>query len=127
MRSGFTARSALRQQATFPAQEGAKVYPLLGGTITVTSGSFGGEGYDVSGNIGYLNDLWEYKSNLSSTAYTIGGTVSGLAGTGLVLQDNGGNNLALSANGAFTFGNSVSSGTTYAVTVLTQPQVRHAL
>ena len=31
------------------------------------------------------------------TMYTIGGTVSGLSGTGLVLQDNGGNNLPVSA------------------------------
>ena len=56
-----------------------------------------------------------------SDVYTIGGTVSGLTGTGLVLQDNGGNNLAVSANGSFTFSNSVASGAAYSVTVLTQP------
>lgn len=33
---------------------------------------------------------------------TIGGTVAGLAGAGLVLQNNGGDNLTLSANGAFS-------------------------
>ncbi len=55
------------------------------------------------------------------TMYTIGGTVSGLAGTGLVLQDNGGNNLAVSANGSFTFSTPVANGAAYAVTVLTQP------
>lgn len=53
--------------------------------------------------------------------YTIGGTVSGLSGTGLVLQDNGGDNLAVSGNGAFTFKTAVNSGTAYAVTVMTQP------
>lgn len=53
--------------------------------------------------------------------YTIGGSVSGLSGTGLVLQDNGGDNLAVSGNGAFTFKTSVSSGAAYAVTVMTQP------
>jgi large repetitive protein len=57
----------------------------------------------------------------TTTTFTIGGSVSGLAGTGLVLQDNGGNNLAVSANGAFTFTTKVNSGATYAVTVLTQP------
>ena len=41
-------------------------------------------------------------SNFTMT-YTIGGTVSGLTGTGLVLQDNGGNNLTVSANGSFKF------------------------
>jgi 6-phosphogluconolactonase len=53
--------------------------------------------------------------------YTIGGTVSGLTGTGLVLQDNGGDNLAVSGNGAFTFKTAVNSGAAYAVTVMTQP------
>ena len=53
--------------------------------------------------------------------YTVGGTVSGLTGTGLVLQNNGGDNLAISANGAFTFSTALASGATYRVTVLTQP------
>lgn len=56
------------------------------------------------------------------TMYTIGGTLSSLgASTTVVLQDNGGNNLSLSANGAFTFTTSLASGSAYAVTVLTQP------
>lgn len=54
-------------------------------------------------------------------SYTIGGTVSGLAGSGLVLLDNGGNNLALSAAGAFTFSEALAKGATYLVTVWTQP------
>ena len=57
----------------------------------------------------------------STVTYTVGGTVSGLAGSGLVLQDNGGNNLAVSANGSFTFTAALASGTTYGVTVLSQP------
>ncbi len=57
----------------------------------------------------------------SATTYTIGGTVSGLAGSGLVLQDNGGDNLPISGNGAFTFATAVASGSNYSVTVLTQP------
>ena len=82
---------------------------------------FGGNGLDSAGVNGWLNDLWEYQSNLPSTTYTIGGTVSGLTGTGLVLQDNGDNNLAVGASGSFTFSAAVASGTTYSVTVLTQP------
>jgi N-acetylneuraminic acid mutarotase len=57
----------------------------------------------------------------TTSTYTIGGTVSGLSGTGLVLQNNSGNNLPISANGAFTFTTPVASGATYSVTVLTQP------
>jgi N-acetylneuraminic acid mutarotase len=53
--------------------------------------------------------------------FTIGGMVSGLTGTGLVLQNNGGNNLIVTANGAFTFSTPVASGGAYAVTVFSQP------
>jgi len=54
--------------------------------------------------------------------FTIGGTVSGLVGSGLVLQDNSGNNLPVSASQtSFTFTTPITSGDTYQVTVLTQP------
>jgi len=57
-----------------------------------------------------------------TTAYTIGGTVSGLGvGKSVVLQNNGGNDRTVSADGAYTFTTSVATGGTYAVTVLTQP------
>lgn len=55
------------------------------------------------------------------TTFTIGGTTTGLTGTGMVLQNNGGNNLSISANGAFTFSTAIASGSAYNVTVLTQP------
>jgi trimeric autotransporter adhesin len=54
-------------------------------------------------------------------AYTVGGTITGLAGSGLVLQDNGGDDLAVSANGAFTFTTPLTTGTAYSVTVFAQP------
>lgn len=57
----------------------------------------------------------------TTTTYTIGGSVSGLTGTGLVLQDNGGDNLSVTADGAFTFATALDSGATYNVTVATQP------
>jgi galactose oxidase-like protein len=57
----------------------------------------------------------------TSGPYTIGGTVTGLTGTGLVLQDNGGDNLTVTAAGPFTFKTSVAKGGPYAVTVMTQP------
>ncbi len=62
-----------------------------------------------------------YSAPPAPTTYTIGGTVSGLTGSGLVLQDNGGNNLSVTASGSFTFTTAVASGGAYAVTVLTQP------
>jgi 6-phosphogluconolactonase (cycloisomerase 2 family) len=53
--------------------------------------------------------------------YSVGGSVSGLTGSGLVLANNGGNNLAIGANGAFTFTQLIATGANYAVTVATQP------
>ena len=53
---------------------------------------------------------------------TIGGYVSGLgSGLSVVLQNNNADALTLTANGTFTFATSLSSGSTYSVTVLTQP------
>jgi hypothetical protein len=51
--------------------------------------------------------------------YTLGGTVTGLKGT-VVLQDSGGQ-LSVSADGSFTFPASVTGGSVYTVSVLTQP------
>ncbi|MDX6849296.1 choice-of-anchor D domain-containing protein [Gilvimarinus sp. SDUM040013] len=56
----------------------------------------------------------------SAAQFTVGGTVSGLAGTGLVLQNNGGD-LAIATDGAFTFPTAIDDGSTYNVTVATQP------
>ncbi|OFX19577.1 MAG: hypothetical protein A2V77_10435 [Anaeromyxobacter sp. RBG_16_69_14] len=54
----------------------------------------------------------------------IGGTVSGLVGTGLVLQNNGQDDLAVPANAtSFRFAAAVASNGTYRVTVLTQPSL----
>ena len=53
--------------------------------------------------------------------YTVGGTVTGLAGSGLVLRDNGGDDLAVAADGGIVFPTKIASGATYSVTVFTQP------
>jgi hypothetical protein len=50
----------------------------------------------------------------------VGGTVSGLNGT-VVLQINGGQDLSLTNNAAFSFGAALVSGTAYHITVKTQP------
>jgi hypothetical protein len=54
--------------------------------------------------------------------YSVGGTVSGLTGTGLALQNNGGDTFAVAAAAtAFTFATELPDLATYAVTVSTQP------
>lgn len=56
----------------------------------------------------------------NTVVYTVGGTISGLAGT-VILQNNGGNNLTVSSNGSFTFTTALNTGSTYRIEVLTQP------
>jgi len=56
-----------------------------------------------------------------TSIYTVGGTVSGLTGSGLVLKNNGGDDLSIAADGSFTFASKIADGNTYAVTVGTQP------
>jgi hypothetical protein len=56
----------------------------------------------------------------NTPTYTVGGAVTGLAGSGLQLR-NGTTDLAITANGMFTFPGAIASGTAYSVTVTTQP------
>jgi 6-phosphogluconolactonase len=53
--------------------------------------------------------------------FSVGGTITGLSGAGLVLLNNGAGNLAVPASGAFTFATRLPSGTAFTVTVGTQP------
>jgi 6-phosphogluconolactonase (cycloisomerase 2 family) len=57
----------------------------------------------------------------TDNSYAVGGTVSGLSGSGLVLQDNGGDDLPVSASGNFEFATPVRTGLPYAVTVRDHP------
>jgi hypothetical protein len=76
----------------------------------------------VSGGMGTIvaADVTSVVVNCQTNTYTVGGTVSGLAGT-LVLQNNGADDRVLTANGSFAFSRPISSGQSYAVTVKTQP------
>ena len=73
---------------------------VIGATVTALSGC--GPGLDSLG------------------IYKIGGTISGLTGT-VTLQNNGGDDLTLNADGSFTFGKTVAKDASYAVTVRSQP------
>jgi hypothetical protein len=53
--------------------------------------------------------------------FTIGGYVSGLTGTGLVLTNNGSDDLAVNSNGAFTFASGLPAASGFSVAVATQP------
>jgi hypothetical protein len=53
---------------------------------------------------------------------TIGGTVTGLTGSGLVLQNNGSDDLPITDDGPFTFATLLTPGGIYNVTVATNPK-----
>ena len=54
-------------------------------------------------------------------SYTVGGTVIGMIGSNIVLQNNSGDDRSLSANGAFSFPTPLSDTSAYTITVKTQP------
>jgi len=81
-------------------------------TCTVAAGS---------GNLGNA-DVTSVAITCVTRTFTVGGTISGLTGTGLVLRNNGGDDLTVTAGAtAFTFATSVASGSPFAVVVQTQP------
>ena len=53
--------------------------------------------------------------------HNVGGSVSGLPGSGLILQLNGANDLEISANGKFNFPKALARGSAYSVTVKASP------
>ncbi|HUN64204.1 MAG TPA: kelch repeat-containing protein [Candidatus Sulfotelmatobacter sp.] len=102
--SGATYAVTVQTQPTNPGQ-----------TCAVTAGS----GTVASANVTTV----AIACTTNAVTATIGGTLSGLASGGsVILQDNGGDALTLTANGAFTFKTPVTGPTdAYAVTVSTQP------
>jgi alpha-tubulin suppressor-like RCC1 family protein len=57
----------------------------------------------------------------SGKTYSVGGTVMGLQGTGLMLRNNGRDDLPISADGSFTFSDALTDGSGYVVGVAKQP------
>jgi len=58
---------------------------------------------------------------ISSTSYAVGGTVSGLNGTGLKLTNRGADVVDIARNGAFAFMTPLPAGSVYEVSVAQQP------
>jgi hypothetical protein len=98
--TGTTYNVAVLSQPTSPSQ-----------SCTVSRGS---------GSIAAAN-VADVSVTCATGQFSIRGSVSGLTGSGLVLQNNGGNDLSIPADGPFAFGNRLVDGATYTVTVRTQP------
>jgi len=91
-------------------QERTHFRVVLSALALAALASCGGSGYGGGGGGG-------------GGAYTISGNVTGLTSSGLVLQLNGGDDLPIAADGAFTFTDTLENGAVYRVTVLTQPSL----
>ena len=73
-----------------------------------------------SGTVGNTN-VSNVMVTCTTNSYQVGVTVSGLSGSGLVLQNNGADDLAVANDGAFSFSNPAASGGPYAVTIKSRP------
>ena len=87
--------------------------------IATDSGLTGGAPGIMAYGTGQV-DSWSGGNMVAGPSHTVGGTVSGLNGT-VVLLDNGGDSLGVSANGSFTFATPVPAGSAYSVTVQNEP------
>ena len=118
---------------------GANDLPVAGnGNFTFETQLASGAAYEVSvaanpetppqtctvqrgtGTVGNAN-VRNVNVRCALNTYPVGGTVSGLAGGSVVLENNGGNAVEVAADGAFTFSTPIATGAPYDVTVQTQP------
>ena len=109
-----------------------------GGSFTFTTALASGTAYNVtvatqpinpsqtcavtggSGSVGGAN-VSTVQVACTTNSFTVRATVTGLDANGLVLQNNGGSDLAVASDGTVTFPGQTISGGAYAVTVSTQP------
>lgn len=81
----------------------------------------------VEGGAGTIGgaDINNIAVTCTTKTFAVGGTVTGLVGSGLVLTNNGGDDKTIGADGAFTFDTAVASGQPYLVAVKTSPSSPH--
>jgi 6-phosphogluconolactonase (cycloisomerase 2 family) len=107
--AGFTFSSTVLSGSAYAVTVSAQP---TGQNCTVTNGSGTVAGTNVS----------NVAINCSALSYTIGITVSGPPSvTGLIVQNNGGDNIGVPTGGTYTFQTPILSGSPYAVTILAKP------
>ena len=67
-------------------------------------------------------DVGNVVVSCSTADFSIGGTVQDLEGSGLVLRNNGGDDLTIDRNGEFTFDTPLPTGARYDVRIAEQPR-----
>ncbi len=63
----------------------------------------------------------DVQVNCTTSTFTVGGTIQNLLGSGLILRNNGGDDLTPTASGRFTFATAIASGTDYRIEIAQQP------
>ncbi|HVH34426.1 MAG TPA: choice-of-anchor Q domain-containing protein [Tahibacter sp.] len=96
------------------------LHPAAGNTLQTVNGC-GGSRLGIMFTTAALEAGCTVEVVFAPAAHTIGGTVTGLAGSGLVLLLSGTEALPIAGNGTFAFQTTRTSGNLYAVTIGTQP------
>jgi hypothetical protein len=96
------------------------LYPDAGNVVQSASGcggSLAGSAFTTAA----LQGDCTVQVAFAPALHAVGGTVTGLAGSGLVLSLDGVENLPVASDGTFAFETSIAGGEPYAVSVATQP------
>jgi len=123
----------------FQLINGSKLLPLsANGTFTIATADASGTAYNIgvatqpqlpyqhcvvsngSGTVGSA-PVTSVSVVCTTLTFNVGGVVSGLVGSGLVLVNNGGDPSPVSGNGPFALTPAVASGTTYSVGISSPP------
>jgi len=131
--------------------KGKRVVPVSGQVVNFRVVEGGGEvfaGVSITDAAGIAQELWKlgdqgpqrvearavdsgtgepltfavFTATVEVPQYTVGGEVTGLTQLGLVLQNNGGDDLTITAPASFTFATPLDDGSSYNVTIYGQPQ-----
>jgi hypothetical protein len=115
----FVAKQTARLRLAAPA-----VLTLLVsacGSSGETTGLPEGQAGDAGSGAAAANGSETRTDGGGTQTFSIGGSVTGLKGSGLVLQNNAGDDLPVLADGTFAFATMLGSGSRFGVTVKTQP------
>jgi len=113
----FTFKPMLEDGATYDVMIGAQPTDPKQ-TCTVSAG----KGMISGGDVSSIAVSCVTDEEPPPGMHSVGGTVVGLKGSGLVLQNLGGDDLPVAADGAFTFAKTLEEGAAYDVSVAVQPQ-----
>ncbi|HLU07932.1 MAG TPA: Ig-like domain-containing protein [Woeseiaceae bacterium] len=96
--------------------------PVLGAFLSLVLAACGGGGEDPPANPGDPADPDPGGSGGGvEETFSVGGSVTGLTGSGLVISNNGAEELTIDAPGTFSFSDELGDGEAYEVTVASQP------